>query len=57
VLGGVDCATGVIAEGSDALGSQEEAAEGVPRHGTGRPGVKFSVSSVPGGVDCLCNQV
>jgi hypothetical protein len=45
----MDCATGVIAEGS-ALGSQGEAAEGVPRHGTGRPGVRFSVSSVPGGV-------
>jgi hypothetical protein len=55
VLGGVDCATGVTAEGS-ALGSQGEAAEGEPRHGTGRPGVRFSVSSVPGGVDCMCNQ-
>jgi hypothetical protein len=59
VLGGVDCATGVIAEGS-ALGRQGEAAEGVPRHGTRRPGVRYSVSSVPGGVtvcaircDCL----
>jgi hypothetical protein len=49
VLGGVDCSTGVIAEGS-ALGSQGEAAEGVLRHGIGQPGVRFSVSSVPGGV-------
>jgi hypothetical protein len=52
VLGRLDCATRVIADGGSALGSQGVAAEGVPRHGTGRPGVGFSVSSVPGGVDC-----
>jgi hypothetical protein len=44
----------VIAEGS-ALGSQAEAAEGVPRHGTGQPGVGFSVSAMSGVQwgDCL----
>jgi hypothetical protein len=42
---------GVVAEGS-ALGSQGEAYAGVPRQGAGWPGLGFSVSAMPGGVDC-----
>jgi hypothetical protein len=46
------CLGSYAAAEKGALGSVKVAAVGEPRHGTGRPGVGFSVSSVPGGVDC-----